>query len=391
MRILTIGPTGVVAMQRVLHWMAERKEEVWVVDHNDRYRSQLPAGFKFSPLFLPKGGWRAQQVLQRAGLGGVVRREVTARLRRVVDEFRPEVVHVHNIAALGQACVQAGIGPLLVSSWGALSQLVTSPDRPLSPMAHQVLAAADGVIVDAPILIEPVQRLTKQGARVEHVPMGADTHRFCPGRTPAALEWRAFFAIPNDAFVLLSPRSWAEFYGHQTILHAYVQAFPRLLQPTVLAFVGLGDGPQALPHMATAWKEVGQTEAARTVRWLPKIRYDEMHTLVVMADAVVNYPSQDSFPATLVEAAACKVPIITALLPTYRRTFVEASGFLAEPNNPAPLAEAMIEIVNQPPEARADRLNDAFQIVGRDYDDRVIQDRLWRIYGDLLSSGRAVS
>ncbi len=76
--------------------------------------------------------------------------------------------------------------------------------------------------------------------------MGADTRRFCPGRTPAALEWRAFFAIPNDAFVLVSPRSWAEFYGHQTILHAYVQAFPRLRQPTVLAFVGLGDGPQAL-------------------------------------------------------------------------------------------------------------------------------------------------
>ena len=91
MRILTVGPTGVVAMQRVLQWMAEREEEVWVVDHNDRYRSQLPAGFMFSPLFLPKGGWRAQQALQRAGLGGVVRREVTARLRRVVDEFRPEV------------------------------------------------------------------------------------------------------------------------------------------------------------------------------------------------------------------------------------------------------------------------------------------------------------
>ena len=47
-------------------------------------------------------------------------------------------------------------------------------------------------------------------------------------------------------------------------------------------------------------------------------------------------------------------------------------------------------MVNQSPEARADRLNDAFQIVGREYDDRVIQDRLWRIYGDLASPGRAV-
>ena len=270
MRILTVGPTGVVAMQRVLHWMADHREEVWVIDYNDRYRSQLPAGFKFSPLFLPRGGWRAQQALQRVGLSSMAERAITARLRRVVAEFRPEVVHVHNIASLGQACVQAGIGPLLVSSWGALSQLVTSPDKPLSLIARQVLAAADGVIVDAPVLIEPVQGLTKHGTRVEHLPMGADTRRFCPGRTPTAMEWRGFFAIPDDAFVLLSPRSWAEFYGHQTILHAYGQAFPRMRRPTVLAFVGLGDGPQALPHMAMAWKDVEQTEAARTVRWLPK-------------------------------------------------------------------------------------------------------------------------
>ena len=78
--------------------------------------------------------------------------------------------------------------------------------------------------------------------------------------------------------------------GHQTILQAYAEAFPRLHKPTVLAFVGLGDGPQALPHMAAAWKEVEQTDASRTVRWLPKIRYDEMHTLYVMADVMVNYP-----------------------------------------------------------------------------------------------------
>ena len=55
MRILTVGPTGVVAMQRVLTWMAERQEEVWVVDENDRFRSLLPAGYHFSTFSLPRG------------------------------------------------------------------------------------------------------------------------------------------------------------------------------------------------------------------------------------------------------------------------------------------------------------------------------------------------
>ncbi len=70
------------------------------------------------------------------------------------------------------------------------------------------------------------------------------------------------------------------------------------------------------------------------MRWLPKIRYDEMHTLYVMADAVVNYPARDSFPATLVEAAACETPAITAFLPTYRDTFVETACTLVEPEQP---------------------------------------------------------
>ena len=55
MRILTVGPTGVVAMQRVLTWMAEHQEDVWVVHEDDRFRPLLPAGFHFSTFSLPRG------------------------------------------------------------------------------------------------------------------------------------------------------------------------------------------------------------------------------------------------------------------------------------------------------------------------------------------------
>ena len=284
---------------------------------------------------------------------------------------------------LGVACAWAGIGPLVVSSWGALSQSVASPDKPLYPTTRQVVAAADVLIVDAPALIEPIRPMTKRSARVEHLPMGADTRRFCPGRTPTAQEWRAFFGIPDDAFVLVSPRSWAELYGHQTILQAYVQAFPRLRQPTVLAFVGLGDGPQALPYLAEAWKQVEQTEAAQTVAGCPR-------SATMRCTPSTSWPTQwstilrrDSFPATLVEAAACETPAITAFLPTYRDTFVETACTLVEPGNPAALAEAMVEVVNQPPAERAIRLAEARQIVEREYDDTVIKQRLWTLYAEL--------
>ena len=85
----------------------------------------------------------------------------------------------------------------------------------------------------------------------------------------------------------------------------------------------------------------------------------------------------------MVEAAACETPAITAFLPTYRDTFVETACTLVEPGNPAALAEAMVEVVNQPPAERAIRLAEARQIVEREYDDTVIKQRLWTLYAEL--------
>ncbi len=374
MRILTVGPVGVVAMQRVLDWLAVREAEVWVVDADDTYRALVPAGFRFSALPLPP---EAEASPDR-GLSAAAEA-----LRRLAADFRPQVVHLHNITALGLACVEAGLGPWLVSTWGALGRRAGQAAAPLSPAALRVLGAADALIVDAPALLAPVQALARPGARVELLPMGADTQRFQPGRTEASLLWRTLYGIPDDAFVLLSPRMWGAFYGHQAILAAYALAYPGFARPTRLALVGLGDGPDALPHMAEAWRRMASSPAALDVRWLPRIRYQQMPTLYALSDAVINYPEVDSFAATLVEAAACRLPVITPLLPTYHGTFVETVCTLVEPGSLPALAEAMVQVVNQPPEERQARLDQGRARVERDYDDAVIEPRLWALYEEL--------
>lgn len=377
MRILTIGPAGVVAMQRVLNWLAERDAEVWVVDQDESYRALAPASFRFCALAPTAPDAPAQSTALTIDL-----QAVTA-LQRIAAEFKPEVVHVHGVDALGLACVQAGLGPLLVSTWGALGRRVGQLEPSLSPATRHVLAAADALIVDAPALLAPAQALTKPGARIELLPMGADTQRFRPGRTEAALLWRTLFGIPDDAFVLLSPRMWGAFYGHQAILQSYALAYPRFNQPTRLALVGLGDGPDVLPHMAAAWQAIAHSDAAAAVRWLPRIRYQQMPTLYAMSDAVVNYPEVDSFAATLVEAAASETPIITPLLPSYRGAFVETLCTLVEPGSLEALAEAMVHVVNQPPGERQARLDQARQVAQREYDDNLIKPRLWALYATL--------
>jgi glycosyltransferase involved in cell wall biosynthesis len=388
MRIMTVGPTGVVAMQRVLDWMAANGEQVWVSDYYNQYPGPLPTGFHFQP-FLPIR--RLGGGLRRIRLGKVAEWIGASRMRTLAGKVQPDVVHVHGIDHRGLACAQAGIGPLVVSAWGALRQLVTQPGRPLPQMTRQVLAVCDVLVVDTPTLIEPAHQWMKAAGQVVHLPMGADTQVFRPGRTEKALEWRAFFAIPDDVFVLLSPRMWAPYYNHQEILRAYALAFPRFAKPTQLIFTCLGDDPHALPHMAAAWQDVAQTEAAATVRWLSRIRHNEMPTLYAMCDALVNYPAVDSFGATLVEAAACQMPIITSLLPTYRGTFVEACSTLAELGSLESLADAMVQVVNEPPAERHRRLVQARQVVEQEYDDAVIRQHLWKLYANLPREPETIS
>jgi glycosyltransferase involved in cell wall biosynthesis len=372
-RILTIGPVGVVAMQRVLAWLAVRDAEVWVVDEEETYRALVPEGFRFTALPLARDPAAASSAPLLAAAEA---------LRRLAAQFQPQVVHLHNVTALGLAAVNAGLEPLLVSTWGALALRAGQAVAELSSTTRQVLTAADTLIVDAPALLEPARALAQPGGRIEWLPLGADTERFRPGRTEAALLWRTLFGIPDDAFVLLSPRMWGAFYGHQTIVAAYALAHPHFTRPTRLALVGLGDGPQALPHMDERWPDIAAS-AATDVRWLPRVRYPQMPTLYALSDAVVSYPDFDSFAATLVEAAACQLPVITPLLPTYRGTFVEPVCTLVEPDSAPALAEAMIQVVNQPPEARLARLAQGRAAVERDYADAVIEPRLWALYAEL--------
>lgn len=386
MRILTTGPSGVVAMQRVLDWLVAHGEQVWMVDYRNHYRTPPPASCHFqSFLPVPKAAG-VELILKRVGLGAAAQQVKIARLQRLARAVQPDLVHVHSMDVRGTTCVDAGLSPMIVSAWGGLTPLLAAAGQRLSPVAHKLVAACDLLLVDTPALLEPVRPLLKPGARVEFMPFGADTQHFQPGRTAQALEWRTFFAIPDDAFVLLSPRMWAEFYNHQDILRAYALAFPQFTRPTYLALVGLGTGPDALPHMTAAWQAVAHTAAAATVRWLPRIKYYQMPVLYGMSDAVINYPSHDAFAVTLIETAASELPLVTPLLPAYRGTFVEKSATLVQPRSLEALAAALVQVVNEPADARRPRLQTARQIVQSMYDDVVVQQALWQHYQDIAAA-----
>jgi glycosyltransferase involved in cell wall biosynthesis len=121
------------------------------------------------------------------------------------------------------------------------------------------------------------------------------------------------------------------------------------------------------------------------VRWLDEMPHVRMPEIYAAADIVINFPSMDAFPVSLIEAAACGCRVITCALPAYRQTFVEKCFSLVEAGKAHELADAIISAVNAPsnPGAEADTVAEARKIVEREYDAAVCIRRLLAIYRTL--------
>ncbi len=387
MRILVAGPGRALAMWRPVAWALHSGHDVRVVEEH---------GGK--AVFTPLVG--ASSVAQRLAVPVAVpnaepgnctgsNQDPVERVRALADQFRPDIIHAHHLSQAGAWCTDAGLQPLVVSVWGALNPLLEgAPPSALSVSVRRMLAAAGAVIVESPALVDVCRPLVAPATRVELIPLGADMQRFSPNLTAQRRAWRKALQISEDTVALLSPRGWGRIYRHEQVVEALGLAQPRLRRPVVLVFTQLGRNEVAgeadgcIAHVRRRAAELGLTG---TLRWTPSVVYELMPSLYALADVVINYPAGDAFPSTLVEAAACERTIITARLPSYAGTFVEEFCTLVEPQQPAALAEAIVEAVNRPPAANAEQLRRARQVVVAQYDERIAQDRLMTLYHEMAA------
>lgn len=384
MRILMVGPWRAEAMRRHIDWALEGGAEVCAVDYWSRRDRGRPTSFELaylSPrqtaaLIGAKPNRRSQAASRRAAL----------RLRHIAAHFQPDVIHSYMLNSYTDACLQAGLRPLVVSAWGFLNRWltgdVTAEDRRwlarLGDSAHTLL-------VESPNFLPVLPRRPLASVNLLSAPVGIDYGLFHPGYLDEAAAWRFVLDIPPDAVVLLSARGWSKVYGQLQIVQAFAQAYHQFGKPMMLVLRGLGrtKRPERLAQDAVAL--AAELGVAHAVRWIPNIPYEDLPAVYAVADIVLNYPIADAFPSTLLEAAACGRPIITSDLPAYRNTFVERCCTRVPPNDPAALADAIVALATAGPAAWAAQAEPARQAVLAEYDEATQKQRLWALYERLAS------
>jgi len=309
-------------------------------------------------------------------------------LRLLWQRIRPDLVHVHWVDHRAYHCIKARLRPLVLSVWGTDINKHFLPDaKPEnSRIIGQTLAYADRVIVETPFMAERCDLLAGRKVNTEVLVLGVNTKLFQPGYDRAAIEWRRKLAVPIDSRVLLSPRGWAKLYGHHLILEAFSQARSRLKTNVVLAFIvyNRSSYSESIAYEIELRRRAEELDIAQWVRWIDEVPMARLPEIYAFADVVINFPNMDSFPFTFLEAAACKRPVISCRLPSYRDTFAERYFRMVEPGSIVELADAIVEVLNEDPTRRSDMLSEARLVVEQKYDESIYATRLFKIYRDLV-------
>ena len=343
MRLLMVGPWHEIAMRRHIDWALEAGIEVCAADFYAYEARHQPYGFATASLLPGAPAWQRRQFPHWQSER--VQAIAALRLQRLLERFRPDIVHSYKLTPYTEVCLRAGARPLVVSVWSQLSALLTERRLKERRWLRRLRYNAATILVENPNLAMLLARWPGPPLPVSCIPLGIDSTLFHPGYAEAAAGWRFMLAIPDDAQVVFSPRGWSAIYGQMAILEAFAAVYTQRQTPMVLLFLGLGrmKKPQKLAQQVV--ERAHELGVAHALRWIEKVPYSEMPALYALADVVVNYPSTDTFPSTLLEAIACGCPVISSDLSAYRGTYIERTCRLVQACNPPALAGALSELI----------------------------------------------
>lgn len=311
------------------------------------------------------------------------------KIRQVIREINPDILHGIFLYHRGWSAVLSGFHPVVISLLGSDIYL---PERhyrhPMQLWRDHLLNAlalkqCDMITAVSDDLSQAARRLTFGLMPVELIPIGTDPHLFVPDLETTAL--REKLQIPEDSFVVLSPRQMTPHYNQTTI----VEGIPRVLEEIPNAIFIMKDtfcNTQERKEYVQSLKDLAASlGVAHAVRWVEEVPMEELPQYYNLSNVVVSVPSTDGMPVTLFEAMACQKPLIVGDLSSYNEVIIHGQTGLRVPiRNSQVLARAVIKLWKNP--ALAQRMVEESQVILHQYgifDEQMM--RLERYYHGLIS------
>ena len=232
---------------------------------------------------------------------------LAADLQRVVKEHQPDVIHAGPVQSASYIAAKSGFQPLVTMSWGSDLLLDADKNAWWQRVTRYTLKRTTVLAGDCQAVQQKAAQYGFPEDRTVLFPWGVDLQRFVPGQAQgfrSILGWQ-------DAFVVLSLRSWEPLYGVDTLVRGFARAAK---QAPGLRLLLLSGGTQADAIRAI----LEQYQVLEQVHFAGQIGQEDLPLYYHAADLYVSASHSDGSSVSLMEALACGVPALVSDIPGNR-------------------------------------------------------------------------
>lgn len=288
-------------------------------------------------LLLPKVGMNLAPYAMALGALATVRR-----LQQQGFDFDLIDAHYYYPDGVAAGLLAKWLGkPFFVTARGTDLNLIPEYKFPRK-LILKTASAASGSIGVCKALIDSLERLGADPAKMHTLRNGVDLERFMPEPRELA---RQRLGLQTQGEYLLSVGHLIERKGHHIAIEALVA-----LPGVTLLIAGSGPEERALKSLAS------RLNVSERVYWAGVVPQADLKWWYSAADALTLCSSREGWANVLLEAMACGTPVIaTDIWGTSEVVSTEAAGRLMEHRDARALADAWYDLMSTVPARAATR------------------------------------
>jgi glycosyltransferase involved in cell wall biosynthesis len=258
-------------------------------------------------------------------------------LRKVIREFKPDLIHAGPIQRSAFLVALVGFHPLVTMSWGYDLLMDVNNGPAWEWAARYTLKRSDAFVGDCATIRKLAVDNGMAEDRIVTFPWGANIQKYTPAEIKSQTPIRERLGWGQDEFVLLSTRGWADIYGVEDLSRAFVWAAQERPE---LRLLMLGGGPLS----STIRKIFEQGGVQDLVHFPGQISQGKLPEYYRSADLYISTSHSDGTSISLLEALASGTPVLLTDIPGNKEWILNPGevGWLFQDGNPLALQQGIL-------------------------------------------------
>lgn len=269
------------------------------------------------------------------GLSKLSYLKVLPELKKVIRDFKPDILHAHFATSYGLLGALSGFHPFILSVWGS-----DVFDFPKKSFLHKFLfeynlKKADKILSTSHVMARETENYT--GKEIEVTPFGINIEQFKPEKVDRA----ALTPFTERDIVVGTIKLLEDKYGINYLIEAFsivLRRHPEL--PLKLLIVGDGSERKNLENLTE------KLEIKEKVYFAGMADYSKVPYFNRVLDVYAALSNDESFGVAIIEAQSCGKPVVVSNAGGLPEVVEEGkTGFVVEKKNVEAAAEKLEKLV----------------------------------------------